>query len=111
MDGNRTGFRMGRLADSGPAPGTGENFNDLLSFGATRIEHIVSSDTPDTAPQVQDHHEWVLLSSGSAALEVAGQLVRLEAGDWVWIPGGVEHRVLSTAKGSEWLAVHISGEA
>jgi mannose-6-phosphate isomerase-like protein (cupin superfamily) len=48
-----------------------------------------------------------VLLSGNASLVVAGTDVELEAGDWLFLPAGVQHSVVSTAPGSSWLAVHV----
>lgn len=98
------GARGGCLTDA--VPETGEAFHLLAELGAVRIEHIVSSEMPDSGEQVQDWHEWVLLLAGAAELEVAGVLVPLTSRDWVVIPAGTTHRVRSTQAGTQWLAVH-----
>jgi quercetin dioxygenase-like cupin family protein len=41
-----------------------------------------------------------------ARLDVAGDEIALGAGDWVLIPAGTRHRVLSTEAGTHWIAVH-----
>jgi cupin 2 domain-containing protein len=66
----------------------------------------VSSATPDPAAQVQDWDEWVLVLSGAAQLDLAGDLVGLGPGEWVLIPAGTVHRVLATERATHWLAVH-----
>ena len=98
------GLVAGRLA--GDAPDSGEAFLSLATVGGARIEHIVSSDSPDTAEQVQAWDEWVLVVSGSARLGLPGGELALAAGDWVLIPAGTPHRVLATEHGTRWLAVH-----
>ena len=87
-------------------PGSGEAFHELARIGGARIEHIVSSDSPDDAVQVQACDEWVLLLTGTAQLELDGQPVPMAARDWLLIPAGTPHRVLRTEAGTEWLAVH-----
>ncbi len=84
----------------------GERFVDLATLGGVRVEHIVSSDSPDPAEQVQDWDEWVLVLAGSADLAVAGTVATLAAGDWVLLPAGTPHRVLRAERGTQWLAVH-----
>jgi len=102
--GNVRGVRRGRLADA--VPDAGEDFHPLAALGQVRIEHIVSSDTPDQGEQVQGWDEWVLVVHGAASLEVAGVELDLGAGDWVLIPAGTMHRVASTGAGTHWIAVH-----
>lgn len=96
--------QRGRLSSETPA--RGEAFHLLASFSGVRIEHIVSSDSSDTAEQRQDWDEWVLLTAGGAELDVDGQQVRLEPGQWLVLPAGIRHRVLTTTSGSHWIAVH-----
>ncbi len=88
-------------------PESGESFATLAALGPVRIEHIISSDSPDTGEQVQGWDEWVLLLTGAAELEVAGERLALGFGDWVVIPAGTCHRVLVTRAGTQWLAVHV----
>jgi quercetin dioxygenase-like cupin family protein len=95
----------GRIGDT-PAPASGEDFHTLAGIGGVRIEEIVSSATPDTGVQVQDHDEWVVLVAGAAVLDVDGAPVELRAGDWILLPAGRPHRVLRTAAGTRWLALH-----
>ena len=94
----------GRLTDS--APLSGESFHRLADVGAARVEHIVSSDTPDPGEQVQGWDEWVLVLRGAARLDLAGVEIDLGAGDWILIPAGTRHRVLSTDAGTHWIVVH-----
>jgi quercetin dioxygenase-like cupin family protein len=75
-----------------------------------RIERIVSQGqvSPDGFWYDQDDHEFVLVVSGSARLELEGQGERsLAAGDWLDIPAHQRHRVTWTdpAVQTLWLAV------
>jgi cupin 2 domain-containing protein len=97
----------GRLTDR--VPSGAEDFHDLARVGGARVEHIVSSATPDPAVQVQAWDEWVLVLSGSARLELAGELVSLGPMQWLLIPAGAAHRVLATEHGTHWIAVHGPG--
>jgi cupin 2 domain-containing protein len=94
----------GRLTDAVPADG--EDFHDLAAFAGVRVEHIVSSDSPDPHPQVQAWDEWVLVLAGGAELEVDGARHHLTPGDWVLIEAGTPHRVVRTERGTHWIAVH-----
>jgi cupin 2 domain-containing protein len=94
----------GRLTDT--VPESGESFHRLAEVGPTRVEHIVSSDTPDPGEQVQEWDEWVMVLRGAARLDLAGVEVALGAGDWLLVPAGARHRVLSTEAGTHWIAVH-----
>ncbi len=100
----RTSQTRGHLANT--IPESGEAFATLTSLGSVRIEHIVSSDSPDTGEQMQGWDEWVLLLSGAAELEICGERLPMSDGDWVVIPAGTSHRVLVTRAGTHWIAVH-----
>jgi mannose-6-phosphate isomerase-like protein (cupin superfamily) len=96
--------RAGRLARE--VPDAGEAFHALVDLGGARIEHIVSSDSPDPAEQVQAWDEWVLVVSGRARLGLPDGELELGPGDWVTIPAHTPHRVLATTAGTHWIAVH-----
>jgi cupin 2 domain-containing protein len=49
----------------------------------------------------------VVVLDGAAVLEVDGQRLELGPGDWVFLPAGVAHSVVSTDAGTRWLAVHL----
>jgi cupin 2 domain-containing protein len=100
--------RRGRLPADAPIPDGGERFDVLFAGGRVRIEHIVSSATPDLSPYDQADDEWVVVLAGSAVLEVAGETISLAEGEWVWLPAHLVHRVVSTEPGTRWLAVHVS---
>jgi mannose-6-phosphate isomerase-like protein (cupin superfamily) len=95
---------IGRL--SVEVPTSGETFHELASPPGVRIEHIVSSDSADPTVQVQDWDEWVIVISGGATLDVAGQRVDLAAGEWMLLPACTPHQVLATQSGTHWIAVH-----
>ena len=77
-----------------------------------RIERIVSRGhaSPPDFWYDQDWHEFVLLMSGRARLELAdgAPVVELEPGDWLDIKAHVRHRVDWTdpEQDTVWLAVH-----
>ena len=102
--GDASGMRRGHLTDDVPL--AGEEFHPLAVLGAARVEHIVSSATPDPGEQVQAWDEWVVVLRGAARLDLAGVRVDLGAGDWLLIPAGTHHRVLATETGTHWIAVH-----
>jgi cupin 2 domain-containing protein len=101
------GGRPDRL--DGRPPATGERFDEVARLGPAStvvVEHIASSETPDDAVQREDHDEWVVLLAGTATLELDGVVVELGPDDHVLIRAGTPHRVLRTAPGTRWLAVH-----
>ncbi len=97
---------QGNLFDAPPPP-TGERFDVLLRHKDVVIERIVSSAHPDQTDCLQDHDEWVVLLTGEARLTVAGEPTTLKPGDWLHLPAKTPHRVLTTAAGTTWLAVHL----
>jgi cupin 2 domain-containing protein len=97
----------GRLLDTAAAPATGERLLPIAEFANVRIEQILSSADENPTVYVQEQTEWVVVLDGAATLDVDGTEVRLGSGDWVVLPAGVPHRVLATAPGTNWLAVHI----
>jgi len=92
---------------AGEPPADGERFDPLWRTGPVLIERIVSSDVPEATLYEQARDEWVALLVGGATLELDGDLVVLRPGDWLLIPAGVPHRVLTTLSGTRWLAVHV----
>ena len=94
------------LADSAPPP-NGERFETLLSHRNLVVERIISSDTPDSRAYIQTQDEWVLLLRGEAVLSIAGELSRMKDGDYVFLPAGTPHSVVSVSDGAVWLGVHL----
>ncbi|MBO9492673.1 cupin domain-containing protein [Thalassotalea sp. G20_0] len=91
-----------------------ELFETLQESGGVKIERIVSRGhtTPTGEWYDQPWDEWVVLLSGSAALEFDGEraAVTLHAGDYVMLPSGCRHRVAWTQPDVDtiWLAVHVN---
>lgn len=90
-----------------PVPSHGEKFETLLKKEGITIEAIVSSEDPEPSLYDQDHDEAVLLVEGEAVLEMAGEKVVLKKGDFLYIKAHVPHKVLKTARGTRWFAVHL----
>jgi len=104
--------KVANLLDKLPAAKRTEVFAELLKVPGVRIERIVSRGqaTPEDAPMVQPHDEWVLLLEGAAGMRIEDSAdLRLEPGDHVRIAGGQKHWVTWTAKdrATVWLAVHL----
>lgn len=85
---------------------------DLLAQGESlRIERIVSRGHV-SAPDFwydQDLDEWVALLQGEAEIRFAdGSVKALKAGDSLFLPAGLRHRVERTSANPPciWLAVH-----
>ncbi len=89
-----------------------EIFNVLTQKDIIKIERIVSSgqSSPENFWYEQKENEFVLLLSGSAELEFADSIRKLNKFDYVIIPAGVRHRVKSTSKSEHtiWLAVFFA---
>jgi len=50
------------------------------------------------------------LLAGAAELEVDGDRLSLEPGDWLLLPRGTPHRLVRTTRGANWLAVRLLGQ-
>ena len=99
----------GRLLDGSDAPTTGELVGQLAQLGDVVIEQILSGQLDEAVDYDQDHDEWVVLLAGAAELEVDGERLSLEPGDWLVLPRGTPHRLLRTTRGASWLAVRVPG--
>ncbi len=83
----------------------------VLSTPAVRIERIISSgqSSPQGFWYDQDEHEWVVLLSGQALVELEGhkEFVNLVPGDTLYLPAHTKHRIESTAllQTTIWLAI------
>ena len=100
----------GRLLDSSAAPVSGEHVAQLVNVNGAVIEQILSGESDDPVDYDQDQDEWVLLLQGAAELEVSGETLSLEPGDWVLLPRRTPHRVVRTAARTSWLALHLPGD-
>jgi cupin 2 domain-containing protein len=104
----------GNLMADVPAGAAQEIFQPLLERSGLRIERIVSNGqaSPEGFWYDSPEAEWVLLVSGSAAIEFEGQAGehRMQPGDWLHLPANCRHRVAWTdaTRPSVWLAVHYS---
>jgi cupin 2 domain-containing protein len=59
----------------------------------------------------QEQDEWVMLVAGNSVLEIEGQEdVALEAGDYLFLPAHVRHRVKQVSEDAVWLALHLGPE-
>ncbi len=94
------------FADAQP-PSTGERFDTLVQQGNVVIERIVSGADITPTEYIQAQDEWVILLTGEARLDVAGEPVSLKAGDHLFLPAHTPHTVTQVSAGATWLAVHI----
>lgn len=98
-----------------PAADLGEEFFEtLLQRPGVRVERIVSLGQTTPAGEWYDQawDEWVLLLSGEALLQLAGENTprRLRPGDSLLLPAHCRHRVAWTAADEQtvWLALHLT---
>jgi cupin 2 domain-containing protein len=104
-------YTRGRLHDPADAPATGEATDALAHLGGTVIEQIRSGRLGAPVDYLADVDEWVVLLAGAATLEVGGDTLDLVTGDWVLLPAGTPHRLMSTAPGTNWLTVTATTNA
>jgi len=97
----------GRLFPGSSAPVRGEHVEGLARVGNVVIEQILDGVVDEPVDYDQDHDEWVVLLEGAAELEVNGETLRLEQGDWVLLPRQTPHRLMRTTEGTSWLAVRM----
>jgi cupin 2 domain-containing protein len=100
-------IRRGRLASAADAPAAGERIDRVIDVGGVVIEQILSSADVEPVTYDQDHDEWVVVTAGSATLDVEGEEVELVVGEWVFLPARTRHRVVRTEATTTWLAVHL----
>jgi cupin 2 domain-containing protein len=106
-------MKNGNILTDIPAQSMKELFETIFEKSGTRIERIISygQRTPEGEWYDQEHDEWVLLLSGSAELQIEGELEsrRLHAGDYLLLPARCRHRVIRTETDEKtvWLAIHI----
>ncbi|MDD3852178.1 MAG: cupin domain-containing protein [Syntrophomonadaceae bacterium] len=90
-----------------------ELFETLWKNEKLVIERIISTGQ-QSAPGFwyrQEKHEWVILLQGEATLSYEDKTIKnLTAGDYLYIPAGLAHRVEKTSQNPPciWLAVHFN---
>ncbi len=87
-----------------------EDVDTLFEQAHVKIERIVSHNhqSPPGFWYDQENDEWVIVLRGSATLEFAGgEMVQMNAGDYLQIARHVRHRVARTDNETVWLAVHV----
>jgi cupin 2 domain-containing protein len=97
----------GNLYRDAAPPEEGERFDTLLSHRGLVIERIVSTSKIQSQAYVQEQDEWVVLLKGNAVLEVAGQPLTLNDGDYLFLPARTPHTVRKVSDGAMWLAIHL----
>lgn len=102
-----TGTRRGRLRSAGDAPRYGETTESLATVSGVTVEQILSGELSAPQDYDQDHDEWVVVLAGGPVLEIGKEAVTLTAGEWLVLPKGVPHRLVSTRRQTSWLAVRV----
>ncbi len=92
--------------------GEKEIFEPLCSAKNLLVERIISMGQVTESDQWynSERNEWVMLQQGKATLELEnGKQVHLTAGDYVFIPAHLKHRVAYTSQKPHciWLAIHF----
>ena len=103
-----TAVRRGTLRPPSEAPASGERFENLVTTRNLAVEQILSAAADQPVDHRQDADEWVVVLAGAAVLEVDDERLEIGPGDWVFLAGGTAHRVVRTAAGTSWLAVHLA---
>lgn len=104
---NAPNLQTGNLYRDAALPAQGERFDTLLSHRGLVVERILSTARIASQEYVQEQDEWVVLLQGEAVLEVAGQLLPLKAGDYLFLPARTPHTVREVSEGAMWLALHL----
>ena len=72
-----------------PAP-NGDRFHVALERGELQIELYMPRDVDDQKPHSRD--ECYVIVEGKGKFEMGGEVVPFDAGDFLFVPAGVEHR-------------------
>jgi len=83
----------------------------VVTMPGVSVEQILSGTLESSTDYLEDHDEWAVVLKSGAELVVDGHSVTLSNGEWILLPGGVPHRLLSTTPGTSWLVVHARGPA
>jgi cupin 2 domain-containing protein len=99
--------KKGNLFDDAAPPREGERVDRLLTQRNLVVERIVSGASVPPGEYLPSQDEWVVLLKGDAVLTIAGETLKLESGDYVFLPAGVPHTLERVSEGALWLAVHL----
>ncbi|BFM40950.1 cupin domain-containing protein [Synechocystis sp. LKSZ1] len=91
---------IGNLFFQADPPPQGESFETLLKQKGVVIERILSSSQIEPQEYIQVQDEWVVLLQGEALLEIAGETIRLRAGDYIFLASQTPHTVLAVSQGA-----------
>lgn len=103
-------MKVGNIFRDKPDARRAEVIEEFLAFPANsvRLERILShgQTSPEGFWYDQAWDEWVLILAGGAEVRLEDGVVRLDVGDWLFIPAHARHRVESTLPDTLWLALH-----
>ena len=101
-----TAEQHGTLRPARSSPARGEGLFEIVGAEGLEIRQVLSGRLEGPVDYLQPEDEWALVVDGSARLAVGDETLELGPGDWVWLPSGTPHRLLSTAPGTSWVTVH-----
>lgn len=101
-----TFVQAGSLGDADEPPDVGERTTEVVRGDGFRVEVIASGVVNTPVEFIQAHDEWVLVLEGAAVIDLGGTDHELATGDWLFVPAGAAHRLVSVQPGTHWLAVH-----
>ena len=88
-----------------------EVLSDIFDHSMFHVKQINSEgQTTDVFDQKED--EWVLLLQGEAKIEFLDetntkvQIIEMKAGDWLFIPAHLKHRVYNAQTKNIWLCIY-----
>ncbi len=84
-----------------------ELFQTLLKHKNIEIKRIVSNTLKTPQKFIQKENEFVVLLKGCAKIEINGEIKKLRAGEYLFIPANTPHTLIKTKKVAIWLAIHI----
>jgi len=84
-----------------------EIFETLIKHKNVTVKKIISNTLKTPQTFVQEEDEFVVLLKGCAKIEINGEIKKLKAGDWLFIPANTTHTLIKTKKTDVWLAVYI----
>ncbi len=87
----------------------GEKIKTLFENEEVRVETIESfgNASPEGFWYEQKEDEMVVLKEGTATLRLGDEVVNLAAGDNLYIPAGLKHRVEQVSSDARWLCLFI----
>ena len=84
-----------------------EIFETLLKDKNIEIKKIISNTLKTPQEFCQKEDEFVVLLKGCAKIKINGEIKKLKAGDYLFIPANTPHTLIKTKKIAIWLAIHI----